>query len=79
MGSFGRREKGMWWVVVKGKVMLTQPPKFYTSPYIHEVPIVFHDFVVNMLDVDDDENCGFMSVASLLGMGNKCGLKCGKQ
>ncbi|KAL4581658.1 hypothetical protein LXL04_006184 [Taraxacum kok-saghyz] len=44
-----------------------EPPTFYSNLLMNEIPNIFHPYVTNIENVEEDGNCGFRAVAVSLG------------
>ncbi|XP_057424918.1 uncharacterized protein LOC130718348 [Lotus japonicus] len=41
--------------------------KVYSANYIHEVPEFLREYVIDIHNIEDDDNCGYRCIASLMG------------
>ncbi|XP_057452005.1 uncharacterized protein LOC130743794 [Lotus japonicus] len=45
--------------------------KVYSANYIHEVPKFLREYVIDIHNVEDDGNCGYRCISSLMGKGEQ--------
>ncbi|XP_057456297.1 uncharacterized protein LOC130747376 [Lotus japonicus] len=45
--------------------------KVYSANYIHEVPEFLREYVIDIHNVEDDDNCGYRCISSLMGKGEQ--------